>query len=159
MWKKFFSDFVWVLFQLILMPNLTILTPVLRIKWVKMITYPIILLCPAFYWSQHYTVSSTLSCPHLPKGSFVHLSHVNMVRSYHSGLAFYSCKRQAQNDMTAPCWHVKGEQKNLWVSVDMIMCWTQYSAGFSRMLDTVIWLDKWSFWLILSSKLVSILLN
>ena len=41
----------------------TIVAQVLRKKRVKMITYPVILLCPAFYCVQHYIVSSTLLCP------------------------------------------------------------------------------------------------
>ena len=66
-------------------------TPVLRIIWVKMIFYPIISLCPAFYCVQHFTVSSTLLCPHLPKGSFVYHSHFNMLWLYHAALAKHLC--------------------------------------------------------------------
>ena len=58
----------------------------------------IILFCPAVYCVQHYTVSNTLLClahfvsnkilcPHLAKGLFVHLSHVNVLMSYHAALA------------------------------------------------------------------------
>ena len=42
-----------------------------------MIIYPVISLCPAFYCVQHFTVS---------KGSFVHLPHFNVLRSYHAAL-------------------------------------------------------------------------
>ena len=40
------------------------------------------LLCPAHYCVQHIFVSSKILCPHLPKRSFVHLSHFNVLRSY-----------------------------------------------------------------------------
>ena len=36
--------------------------------------------------SSHITVSSTLLCQHLPKDSFVHHSHVNVLQSYHASL-------------------------------------------------------------------------
>ena len=45
------------------------------------------LLCPAHYCVQHIIVSSIILCPHLPKGSFVHLSHFNVLRSYHAAIA------------------------------------------------------------------------
>ena len=45
------------------------------------------LLCPAHYCVQHIIVSNKILCPHLPKDSFVHLSHVNMLRSYPAALA------------------------------------------------------------------------
>ena len=41
------------------------------------------LLCPAHYCVQHIIVSSKILCPHLPKRSFVHLSHFNVLRSYY----------------------------------------------------------------------------
>ena len=61
-----------------------------------------ILLCPALYWVQHFTVSSTLPYPAhycvqqntvstLTQSLFVHLSHVNMLRSYHAALAKHLC--------------------------------------------------------------------
>ena len=63
-----------------------------------MIFYPVISLRPAFSCVQLYTVSNTLLCPphycvqkilfpHLPKCSFVHFSHFNVLRSYHAALA------------------------------------------------------------------------
>ena len=45
------------------------------------------LLCPTHYCVQHIIVSNKILCPHLPKGSFVHISHFNMLRSYHAALA------------------------------------------------------------------------
>ena len=41
------------------------------------------LLCPAHYCVQHIIVSSKILCPHLPKRSFVHISHFNVLRSYY----------------------------------------------------------------------------
>ena len=38
------------------------------------------------YCVQHIILSNIILCPHLPKGSFVHLSHVDMLLSYHAGL-------------------------------------------------------------------------
>ena len=61
-------------FQII--PNATKWMPVLRRMGVKMITDPVILLCPARYCIHTY----------LSKGSFVQLCHVNMLRSYHAVL-------------------------------------------------------------------------
>ena len=58
--EKFFSHLIWWGYiQMILLKNLTIVTSVLRIIRVKMITYLVILLRPAFYCVQHFTVSST----------------------------------------------------------------------------------------------------
>ena len=56
-------------------------------------TYPVILLCPVLYFVQHFNysalcclqniiVTTKILCQHLPKGLFVHLSHVNVLRSY-----------------------------------------------------------------------------
>ena len=71
-------------------------------KWSHLLsnhfTLSIILLCRTLYCVQRYTVSNTLlcpayycvqqnTCPHLPKGSFVHLLHINKLRSYYTGLA------------------------------------------------------------------------
>ena len=58
----FFVWFWWGFLQMIPYKNLTKVTPVLRIIWVKMIMYPVKLLCPALYRVQHITVSSTLLC-------------------------------------------------------------------------------------------------
>ena len=44
--------------------------PGLRIMWIKVITDPVILLCP-----------------HLPKQSSVHRLHVNVLQMYHAALA------------------------------------------------------------------------
>ena len=65
---QFFSETKFCMCHLLpvfFMDNLfkTIVAQVLRKKRVKMITYPVILLCPAFYCVQHYIVSSTLLCP------------------------------------------------------------------------------------------------
>ena len=45
------------------------------------------ILCPTHYIVQHMIVCNKILCPHLPKGSFLHLSHVNILRSYHAALA------------------------------------------------------------------------
>ena len=55
------------------------------------ITVSSILLCPALYCVQHIIVSNNILCPHLPKVSFVHLSHFNVLRSYHAALAKHLC--------------------------------------------------------------------
>ena len=57
-----FIWFWWGFLQMILMKNLAIVT-VLSIIWVKMITYPVILLCPALYCVQHIIVSNKILCP------------------------------------------------------------------------------------------------
>ena len=45
------------------------------------------ILCPTHYCVQHIIVSNKMLCPNLPKGSFVHISHVNMLWQYHAALA------------------------------------------------------------------------
>ena len=65
------------------------ITLVLRIMRVKMITYIVILWCVQHfsvsrtYCVQHIIVSSKILCPHLPKRSFVHISHFNVLQSYY----------------------------------------------------------------------------
>ena len=95
-------------FQMIPYEKINKVTPVLRIIWVKRIFYQVISLCPAFYCVQHFTVSSSIMCqthycvqhiivsnkilcPHLPKGSFVRLSHFNLLQSYHAVLVKHLC--------------------------------------------------------------------
>ena len=81
-------------FQMVPYEKIYKVTPVLRIILVKMIFYPVISLCPAFYCVQHFTVSSSILKPTkyyvhtYPNAcSFVHLLHVNRLWSYHAALA------------------------------------------------------------------------